>query len=157
MSVRLYRPTADDLDELAAGLRPADRLELERETGSTEYRKIVQACVDQSPDSYAVIDAFGRVVALFGCAPVGALVSSIGAPWCLGTDQLDRQSRALMRISRRYIQNWRRTYPSLINFVDAENDLSIKFLAALGFHFDDPAPHGVKGMPFRRFYAEGLS
>lgn len=156
MAVKLYDPTEDDLVDLAENLRPGDRLELERLTGSTDYLAVIKDCVGRSPDCYVVIDAIGKVVALFGCAPIGALVSQFGAPWCLGSDRLDKQSRALMTISRRYIADWRRRYPALVNFVDAENELSIKFLKALGFEFDSPTPYGVSGAPFLRFHAEGV-
>lgn len=155
MAVRLAPVDAERIAELANGLRSADRLEVARSAGHDDHAATIAECVDRSTEAYAVIDASGELVAIFGCAPLGSLVSAAGAPWCLGTDLLDRRSRALMSISRRYIHKWRDTYPALVNFVDAENTLSIKFLSALGFKFDAPAPHGPQGALFHRFWQEG--
>lgn len=157
LAVRLYPPTEADIVELAENLREGDKLELERETGSTDYLRVITEAVKRSPESFVMVDAYGRVVALFGCSPVGALVSPYGAPWCLGTDQLFKQASALMLVSRRYIHECRLKFPALVNYVDAENDLSIKFLAALGFHFDEPAPYGARGALFHRFWQEGIA
>lgn len=155
MAVRLYPVSDDDIALLAKALRPADRKELERDTGHSDHASTIAECVRRSTECYSVVDHTGRLVSIFGCAPLGALVSAAGAPWCLGTEELDKQSRALMRISRSYIRKWLGIYPALVNVVDAENTLSIKFLGALGFNFDEPQPHGPHKALFRRFWQEG--
>lgn len=156
MAVKLYPPVAEDVSEIGCNLRTADRIELERTTGSADFTAIAAECVARSPESYIAVDPAGKAVALFGCAPLGALVSGYGAPWLLGTPRLERQARALMFLSRNYISKWRGIYPALVNFVDAENELSIKYLSALGFTLDAPVPHGAQGTPFRRFWMEGI-
>ncbi len=46
-------------------------------------------------------------------------------------------------------------FPHLQNYVDARNEISIRWLKWLGFRFDPkPVPYGIWGLPFLRFQME---
>jgi hypothetical protein len=70
----------------------------------------------------------------------------------IGTTQLDKNVGAFIRHSKPYYSAVRSTYPYLVNYVDARNRKSIKWLKWLGFEFEDkPKPMGVAGLPFYKF------
>lgn len=89
-------------------------------------------------------------VLLLGCAPVEG-VEGLGSPWLVGTKPADRYPGALTKIAKRHIAIMLKTYSALLNFVDARNDASVRWLAFLGFKIDPPTPYGVEGRPFHRF------
>lgn len=96
----------------------------------------------------------GEVVCIFG---VGAqsVLSDVGVPWMLGTDALEGKQFTFLRHCRRYVAEMRAGYSVLVNFVDERNTVSQRWLRWLGFHMDEPEPHGPFGLPFRRFYRLG--
>lgn len=143
------RPVAPgDVDELAANLREADREEVIAQTGRDPSEAIAHSIAMSSPCWTARID--GELAAIFGCAPV-SLIGPIGMPWLLGTPVLDRHPRAVISYSRPYLAVMFDAYPQMLNWVDARNERSIRWLKALGFRFHDAAPHGPLGLPFHRF------
>lgn len=134
---------------LVADMREADIDEVTASVGG-DLGRIVRASVDASVGPRtALID--GEVACIFGVAPLGGMLGSTGAPWMLGTRLLDRHPGALMRHCRRYVAEMLALYPRLINFVDARNVRSIRWLKRLGFTFHPAAPYGVAGLPFHRF------
>jgi hypothetical protein len=46
----------------------------------------------------------------------------------------------------------RAAYPQLENHVDARNRRALRWLGWLGFTIEAPAPWGVEGRPFHRFW-----
>lgn len=94
--------------------------------------------------------ADGEPIAIFGVAPV-ALLGGIGAPWLLGTDRVPRFPRVLVREGRRYVAEMLGLFPHLVNYVDARNVVSVRWLARLGFKVHEPQPYGAAGLPFHRF------
>lgn len=91
----------------------------------------------------------GRAEGAFGVAPV-SLLSGIGRPWFLGTEDLKFQRRAWLAQGRRHLAAMETAFPLLENIVHRDNILSIRWLERLGFAVDDELVH-VGGHPFRRF------
>jgi hypothetical protein len=79
------------------------------------------------------------------------LLSGSGAPWMLGTDVLDRNSRSLMRLAPGYISVLQNEFSHLENFVDARNARSIRWLRRLGFSIREPRRMGLSDVTFYRF------
>lgn len=151
-AVDLRPAAAADVATLARELRAADRDELLASTGSDDVRAIVADSVRRSVAPLAAVDPDGRLIALFGHAPVGTILTPLAAPWLLGTDLVSRNAGILIKLSREYVALWREHFPLLVNFVDARNRASIRYLKRVGFTLDDPAPHGALGLPFHRFH-----
>lgn len=92
-----------------------------------------------------------KLLCLFGFVP-HELMGDTASPWLIGTDMLQENTKALCREARRYLDKAQQLYPKLVNYVDARNAPSIRWLHRLGFTIDPAAPHGVQGLPFHRFH-----
>jgi RimJ/RimL family protein N-acetyltransferase len=147
--IHIRLPNSEDAARLAAEMRPADRAEVEAASGPDVERALDQA-IRLSTHCWAA-ERDGELLALFGFAPV-SLIGGIGSPWFLGTPAVDPLPGALTRMARRYVQSIRETaYPVLVNYVDARNRRSVRWLKRLGFTVFAPEPYGVAGLPFHRF------
>lgn len=89
---------------------------------------------------------------LFGIRPIGSLLTPVAAPWQLGTEIASAHPIALVNETKRYIHRVRERYAVLVNYVDARNTPSLRYLHAVGFSIDPPAPVGSAGLPFHRFH-----
>lgn len=146
-TIRAIQP--GDVEALATGLRACDRAEVLAATGRAPDVGTLQRCVDSSVLLW-VATVESRLVCIFG---VGALsvLTGLGSPWLLGTDLLDKHSRTLLRMCRRYVAEMLAVFPHLVNFVDARNTRSITWLRWLGFEIQQAEPFGAQGLPFHRF------
>jgi hypothetical protein len=99
------------------------------------------------------VEVDGVPIAMFGVSAT-SLLSDTGHPWMFGTPTLDRQSRALITVSRHYIAHMLTLFPRLENIVDARNVKSIRWLRRLGFEVTPAEPRGAQGLPFHRFVME---
>lgn len=140
---------AGDIAYLAAHLREADLQELAASRGANVHPSdAISRAVLLS--SHCWVAAGANPIAIFGIAPV-SLLERIGSPWLLATDEAFEHPRALVTQGRRYIDQMRRSYSRLFNYVDARNDKSIRWLRRLGFVMQPAEPYGVEGEPFHRF------
>lgn len=144
-----FRPVREgDIEALLADMRLSDLLELYASTDATPEEAVVQS-VRSSVVLHAV--AFdGRLAALLGVGVVG-MAPLIGAPWMLGTRWLDENPRALIAATRVYSPQLLGQFKHLLNFVDARNTASIRWLRAIGFKIREAQPYGPRGLPFHRF------
>lgn len=137
------------MEELFVQLRPRDYDEVEAATGDVIGTLLL--CQPMSDDPITLRDRNGELVAVYGVSPV-SLMSDTGALWLLGTPRMERNAKAVFRDAQRYIAFVRERYPRIVNYVDARNGPSIRWLRRLGFTIDPPAPYGVAGLPFHRFH-----
>ena len=115
-------------------------------------REVIADSIAQTIEPLAAWSPDERLVAIFGVVKLGPILSPMAAPWLLGTPLLTHHTGDLVRLSRQYVAAWREHYPLLVNFVDARNTASIRYLKAVGFTLDEPAPFGHAGLPFHRFH-----
>lgn len=133
---------------LARNLRQRDRDEVEASVGS-DIVGAIRAAMDASGDlCWAVDDSQGHLAWIIGCA---AVCPGLGSPWLLGTDLATAMPGVLTKLTKGHIAEMLTVYPQLVNFVDARNADSVRWLARLGFTIHDPVPYGVAGLPFHRF------
>jgi hypothetical protein len=92
----------------------------------------------------------GEVAAIFGVARRSA-ISSIGVPWLLSTDAIERVPVTVARKSRVYFERIARAFPVMENHVLAENVQTVDWLKWLGFDMEEAKPYGAFGAPFIRF------
>lgn len=146
----VVRPVeSGDVERLVANMRTPDIAEITSATGSNDLHRIVQESVAASTWCYTG-EFNGELACIFGVAPF-QLLGARAAPWMLGTDQIDKHPGALVRRCRSYIADMLRAYPHLLNFVDARNTRSIRWLKRMGFQFHDAVPYGAEGLPFHLF------
>ena len=137
-------------EELLGQLRPADRDEVEAASGNVE--RVIRQSLAISDDPVAVRAADGGLIAIYGVAPVH-LLSDQASPWLLGTARMQSNAKAVLRDAREYLAFARERYPRMMNYVDARNRSSIRWLRRVGFTLEPPAPFGVKGLSFHRFHS----
>ena len=147
--VEIIPATLEHAAELSTRLRESDRLEIEAMSGRDPMEALASS-IDRGVWSEALmID--GQVEALGGLGAVSMLFGP-GVPWLMGSDRLTERARWFLSESRRQVARMRGTYGELVNWVDARNVLSVRYLRRLGFAIDPPAPAGVAGLPFHRFH-----
>jgi hypothetical protein len=71
-------------------------------------------------------------------------------PWLLATEEVERQPVTFYRESGKLFPTVAAGYERLVNWVDARNTLSLRWLEWLGFEMGPPVPFGVRGLEFHR-------
>lgn len=138
---------ASHIWHIARNMREADVAEV-RAAGYEPFNALVGCLRTATMSSTAMVD--GQPCLMFGVTPISAL-SGLGSPWMLGTDDARKIRRDILAESRRYVPVMLAAYPSLMNYVDARNTASIRWLRWLGFDIEDAIPYGVNGEPFHKF------
>ena len=136
------------VEELAANMCQRDIDECWAASHNTPFEALTQSLA-ASPN--AMMGFYkGRVVCMYGVAEM-SILSNVGVPWLLGTDEIEKHSKYFLRQNRHYMKEIKRKYSLLINFVDARNTVAIRWLKWLGFEVFDAQPFGPDDVPFRRF------
>lgn len=135
MTITIRKATYRDVEELCAGMRPADAVEVAAVRGPFTPQEL-WAGLD---DAQAAIDERGYLICLFGVQPIEHH-DTWGAPWLLGTHRLDRHIWSMCKHARRYLAAWRRKYTLLTNATLIDNDVVIEWLTWLGFTFNHTFP-----------------
>lgn len=132
-------------------MRDADRAEVYAATGRDPQTALVESVLHSTVAWAGLIEEVP--VAIFGVGPLNIL-SGLGSPWLLGSDELEKHSFELLRKSRPYVTEMHRSYPVLFNLVDQRNVVSQRWLRWLGFTLHAPIPYGHLGLPFIPFEKE---
>lgn len=139
----------EDVEALSGCLRPADLEEIRAASGLGPADALRRSWAF-STHVWVARDG-ARPIAVWGVGPL-SLVAGRGCPWLLASPAFDEHGRQVARRSRQLLDAMRAAYPRLENHVDARNARSVHWLAWLGFTIDPPAPWGVEGRPFHRFW-----
>ena len=142
--------TAADAEALASCLRSVDIAEIRAISGVAPAVALRRSYL-LSTHVWAARDGTGGPIALWGVGPL-SLTAGRGCPWLLASESFDRLGGRIARLSRPLLAGMREIYPSLENHVDARNHRSVRWLSWLGFTVDPPAPWGVEGRLFHRFW-----
>lgn len=131
---------------IAENLREADRAEL-KASSDGDPEEIPMESYGLSTRSWLILDRTNLPVGIFGVAP--ALAPGVGIVWLLGTPGIEREAVAVARQTRKFVAEMHQDYPTLWNFVDARNELAIRWLLWSGFLITDVDPwHGAEGETF---------
>jgi hypothetical protein len=140
-----------DIAVLVRNMREHDKMEVNAAT-HMGIRNAVQTSVIMSTYSKTGL-VNDELVCMWGVCPI-SLLSGSGSPWMLGTDLITEKQRIFLRRSKPWLDDIRKDYRYLENFVDARNVMSIKWLKWLGFEMDEAEPYGIHGEPFHKFTME---
>lgn len=105
-------------------------------------------CCEVSEESWCAL-ADGEPLAIFG---VGRIADGVGAPWMLAHVRIGDARGDFMAACRAELARIHKTWAVLLNYVDARNLRSIRWLRSLGFTIGDPEPYGLDQLPFRSFW-----
>ena len=114
---------ATDIEPISKNMRIADIQEIWRSHGHTPLQSLTIAFYT-STLCYTV-EHNNKRAAMFGVVPESFL-GSRGSIWLLGTNDLAKIQRKLIRHSRSVIKYLLQHYQHLDNYVDVKNTLSIK-------------------------------
>lgn len=143
-----FRPArAGDVARLAPRLRAADVAEVWAAHRATPQQALAGSLAVSDQALAGLIN--GRVEALLGVAPLADSPGG-GCVWLLGSPALAAHPVAVLRHSRAVMARWQRSYPLLANWVDARNDVSLRWLRWLGFTVFPAVPYGPEGERFHR-------
>ena len=143
-----YRPSVfQDCRELAPFLREQDANEVMASNGLSPLRAL-QASFEGSYECNTIIHEDGSVVGMFGLGDNGIF----GCPWLLGSDKLPETKKVMLPVSAKWVEEMNARHPLLLNYVHAENKVSMKWLKSLGFQFINLVKeYGVGKEPFYQF------
>lgn len=115
---------------IAEHMRDADKREIQASHGH-EPMEAMLICLEQKECLAALIG--GNPAILFGCSDGG----EYGVPWLLATDQINKIGIRFLMISPSYVKRWIDRYKLLVNYVHADNTVSIRWLKWLGFTMNE--------------------
>jgi hypothetical protein len=146
-----YRHTKpEDLNFLIKNMREEDIDELNA-SGTISIKETLTLGIKRSREIVTAINSEERPVAIIGVKPY-ALISNKGIIWMLGTTENFKYRRNLIRDARRLIKIFLRNYQEIFNYVHVKNEISIRWLKALGFIIEDPKKYYRTGEYFMKFY-----
>jgi len=134
--------TFKDVEFIAPRLKFEDKREIEASSGD----KPVHALMTGFFQSDVCLTLVGNDV------PVGMFgVSKHGSIWLLVTEDIKKHKIKFIKESKKVIEFLLKKYGKLWNYVDARNELHIKWLKSCGFSFIRKVPHGKYNLPFYEF------
>jgi hypothetical protein len=142
--------SAGDAEALSPRLRAADLREIKATAGDDPLLVLRQSIAWSEP-CYAVVDETNAPLAVFGASP-DPVQAGVGRIWLLGGDDLPRHSITFLRHSREWIEKLHQHYPVLWNYIDARNDVHLRWLHWCGFRILRRIEHhGPERRPFYEF------
>lgn len=130
-------------------IRQADVDELKAVTGYKDAWKALRHSVKYSLEwtEIAYDDETGEVLTVFGLSSV----EDCGIPWMVSSPNMIKHKKLLMRYAKKVIKEMLKQFETLFNYVDARNELHIRWLKHMEFQFTG-RDLIINGVPFRFFY-----
>lgn len=148
-NIEIIRAKACHIRPIADRMRKADRDEVFAASGRSPTAALTYSFRKSSHCWTALFD--GRPEIMWGIGDINIL-AGVGAPWLLGTDAVEHNFRAFLRISSGWPAQLLQRYSVLRNFVDVRNEVSVRWLEWLGFRLLEPIE--FRGYQFRLFEME---
>lgn len=132
-----YRPaTSEDICHVAEHMRAVDIEELKALHGQDPLTALEQS-VALTERPYAAVNGDGVAIAILGIG--GDPITGHGMPWLLGTEEVARHPREMVRSARRMVKHGLQSdYRAYSGVVHVENTPSVRYLTALGFKMSEP-------------------
>ena len=154
MGVKFGPPTKEAIQFIADNMRAEDVIEVYAAGRHTPIEAL-EMSMKNSRRSVVVYDD-DIPLAILGIV-LRDFLSGVGVPWLLSTEQALKHKRQFLELSPPVIQEMLDMCPKLVNYVHADNKLSVRWLKWLGFTIEDPKPAGLSGELFHRFTMERRS
>lgn len=149
--VRFDPPSPEAIKFIADNMRQGDVDEVKASTRHTPFQAL-KSSVEKS--SFCVVVVIDDIpVTILGLV-IHDYLSGVGVPWLLSATQALNHRRKFLELSPPVIDEMLRICPKLVNYVYAENKISIRWLKWLGFTVEKAIPSGLNGAMFHRFSKE---
>lgn len=122
----------EDASAIAPHLRDADKNEITASSGPQHETAILYSIL--SSEAWTVCLPDGTPICIFG---IGDDTQGNGIPWMIGTDEMIKHRKALIRDARKWITKQHEVYPLLYNYADGRNTAHLNWLRHLGFKVSD--------------------
>ena len=139
--------TTEHILELSRTIRDADRDEVWAISHLSPL-VVLEASVARALMSYTGL-ADGKVLAIFGLGTV-TMLSNITIPWMLTSNEIFSHTFVFLRYSKMWIEEIRKQYPLLVNYIDGRYIGAIKWARWLGFTIGPALPLGPDKVLFHR-------
>jgi hypothetical protein len=142
----------EHVKDIAMNLRKPDFDEVYAVTGANPYLAVLDDWFT-SIRRWIILNKNNKAVAVLGVRPI-AIFSNIGIPWLLGTSGLEKMKLFFVKNSKLIIEEMKKGYKILFNYVDARYLKAVRWLEWCGFTIEEAVPFGTLGYKFHRFYME---
>lgn len=152
------------IHNIARKLRKSDFNEIKSASGRNPYDVVMESCkiskrkwvilkIENGPKGDDSCFNIPVPVCLFGVVDSQREKKS-GIPWMVATDMFDKIKIFALKNSLTCIDEVKRGYDRLYNFVDARNLKAIEWLSMCGFTIHEAISYGKEGLPFYMFDME---
>lgn len=145
------KPTDELVHQIADNMRKEDVQEVWASNHHTPLESLMKGWV--ASDFTTVVTGDDGPIAMIGLVKRDVLSGS-GIVWLLGTTESVKYRKQFLTLTKPVIDEMLTICPRLCNMVHAKNRTSVRWLKWLGFHLDDPIPHGPDKELFHRFHME---
>lgn len=148
--VQIRDTVLPDVEYIAARMRAADRIEVEALSGMSPQQVLMQGFRGSDICLTGTVD--DEPCCMFGFSGQ-SMLSDSGTPWLLGTDLIHAIPVQFLRKSREIVDSiWESgAYDKLENWIDSENEASLRWLPWLGFTVNKHETLERRGRVFYRF------
>ena len=141
----MRKATEEDVLYLASRLRQCDSDEIKANVGIPNE---VALRFSMEASDYPLVVVHKKPVAIFGVVPK----KNVAYIWMMATPELEKISFVFLKECRKVVKMFNNKYPLLANYVDARNELHIKWLRWCGFIFiNKHEKFGIEQSPFYEF------
>lgn len=146
MALDFRPPTEQDILDMIEGISLEDERELLAQGVEVEWA--IRNSIKTASECVAAL-ADGKLLCITGVSSEN-LTGDI-YPWLLGTDEMQKHPRAVLKYSRMLLQRWQARHPYMTNWVDARHHRAISWLTHLGATLEFIPQHGLYRRPFYKF------
>jgi hypothetical protein len=141
-----------DAEYVAARLHPSGVEEVKNSIYATAQQALAVALSWSVEARTGTVDGIPFVI--YGvCAQ--SLLSPAGVPWMLCTTDIHKCPITFARQSRRLFEEWRARFEYLVNYVDASDEIAVKWVRWMGFDLHPAEPYGRSQKLCYKFTARG--
>lgn len=144
--MRLVPADASHIPFLSEHMRPADVRECGA-VGHSPHEALTNALRISLWALTAIVD--DEPHAMMGVVSKN-MMEGAGVPWMLGTERIYDHARDMIRHAPGILGEMHATFPTLENYVSADNERAVRFLRHVGFEICEHLSM-VRGVPFVRF------
>lgn len=133
-----------DIAYVAVNMREADALEIMASGGQRPAEALVASCA---------ASVLARSLFIGGelCAIFGVLKHfTTAVPWALTTANVERHPVDFWRASKIVLAEMRKSYPSMVQCIDARHGRALEWAKRLGFEVNEAHTCGVEKLPFHQ-------
>lgn len=141
--VKIEKVTMEHVIDMAPRIRAADQREIWAHLNLEPLEALRISIVSPGKHYAAILD--GRVEAIFGVCPDD---SGGAAIWLIGTDAITENASVFREYSQWWLDGLKKKYSRLYNWVDARNEVALRWADSVGIKASDPVPYGIEQRPF---------